>query len=66
MELNCTIVTLFLFQSFMWSNNIMSFALNYAYSKDNNIDCATRPPRILSHIIHAITDKAAYLSEATK
>ena len=51
MELNCTIASLFLFQSFMWGNNITSFAPNYAYhSKDSNSDCTTRPPHIDSFV----------------
>ena len=71
MELNCTIASSLLFQSFMWGNNIMSFALNYAYhSKDralgNNIDCTTRPSQVEHLITHGIADKAANLSEATR
>ena len=31
MELNYNIGSLFLFQLFMWGNNITSFALNYVY-----------------------------------
>ena len=46
----------------------MSFALKLCIpsSGDDNIDSATRPQCIQSLVIHAITDKAAYLSEETK
>ena len=68
MQLNCTIASLFLFQSFMRCNNSMSFALKLCVpsSRDGNTDSATRPQHVQSLITHGITDKAAYLSEATK
>ena len=46
----------------------MNFALKLRIpsSGDDNTDCATRPQHVQSLITHGITDKAAYLSEATK
>ena len=67
MGLNCTIASLFLFQSIMWGNNITTFAFNYTYCiRDNNIDSTTSPPCIESLVTQGITDNAAYLSEAMK
>ena len=64
MKLNYNRASLFLFQSFMWGNNITSLALNdVQYGIDNNIDSATRPPYVVTH---GITDKVTYLSETTK
>ena len=66
MELNCTIATLFLYQSIVLGNKITSFALNFVYySRDNNIDCANRTPCVESLFTHDIIDKAAYLSQTT-
>ena len=65
-ELNCTIASLFLYQSLVWGNNITSFALNFVYySRDNNIDWANRTPCVETLLTHDIIDKAAYLSQAT-
>ena len=46
----------------------MSFAikLHILSSGDNNTDNATRSQHIQRLITHGITDKAGYLSEATK
>ena len=43
----------------------MIFTLNDAYySRDDNIDYANRTQRTETLLIHGITDKAAYLSQA--
>ena len=49
-------------------NNSTSFALklHISPSGDDNTDSATRSQRIQSLVTHSITNKAAYLSEATK
>ena len=49
------------------SYNSTSFALklHIPSNGDNNIDSATRPQCVQSLITHTITDKAAYLNEAT-
>ena len=61
MQLNCNTASSFLIYS-------TSFALKWCIpsSGDNNIDSATRLQRVQSIITHGITDKAAYLSEATE
>ena len=61
MQLNCSIASLFLIYS-------MSFALKSRISSsgDNNTDSTTRSQYVQNLATHGITDKAAYLSEATK
>ena len=46
----------------------MSFALKFCVpsSWDGNTDSATRSRHVQSLVTHGITDKVAYLSEATK
>ena len=46
----------------------MSFALKLRIppSGDDNTESATRSQRVQSLVTHGITDKAAYLSEATR
>ena len=59
MELNFTITSLFLFQLLLCTKL-------YLLQQDDNINSATRPQHVQSLVTHHITDKAAYLSEATK
>ena len=61
MQLNCSIASLFLMYS-------MSFALKLCIpsSDDDNTDSATKSQHIQSLVTHNITNKAAYLSEATE
>ena len=59
MQLNCSIASLFLNTSFALKSRISS-------SGDNNTESATRSQCVQSLATHGITDKAAYLSEATK
>ena len=68
MQLNCSIAPLFLSQLFVPCNNSTTFALKLHTlpSGDDNTDSATRSQHVQSLVIHGITDKAIYLSEATK
>ena len=68
MQLNCSIAPLLLSQLFVPCNNSTTFTLklHILLSGDNNIDSATRSQCVQSLVTHGITDKATYLSEATK
>ena len=68
MQLNCSITSLFLSQKFMPCNNSTGFALklHILLSGVNNTDSATRSQHVQSLVTRGITDKATYLSEATK
>ena len=66
MELNCTIVSLFLYQWLALGNNITSFALNYVYySREDNVNHTNRTPSVERLLTHDIVDKVAYLNQST-